>query len=52
MKKHATVDQFLTATTEWRAELKELRALLLSTGLEETIKTSGIRVGVVRFFRD
>jgi len=38
MKGSGTVDQFLAATKEWKAELSELRAILRTTELEETVK--------------
>lgn len=41
MRKHETVDQFIAATKQWKAELVELRSILRSTGLEETVKWGG-----------
>jgi uncharacterized protein YdeI (YjbR/CyaY-like superfamily) len=41
LKRHKTVDEFLEAVAQWRAELTELRSILRSTGLEETIKWGG-----------
>jgi len=38
MKGHETADQFFAATKEWKAELAELRSILGSTELEETVK--------------
>lgn len=38
MKRHATVDDYLAAESRWREELSRLRAILLSAGLEETVK--------------
>ncbi len=38
MKRHETVDQFIAATKAWRKELTELRSILRSTPLEETVK--------------
>lgn len=38
MKKPATVDSFLQEHEQWREALTKLRALLLASGLEETIK--------------
>lgn len=38
MKRHASVEDFLAATTHCKAELTTLRAILRSTTLEETIK--------------
>jgi uncharacterized protein YdeI (YjbR/CyaY-like superfamily) len=41
MKKDETPDAYFTAASEWKAELAELRAILRSTELEETIKWGG-----------
>ena len=41
MKNHETVDQFIVATKQWKAELTELRSILRATELEETVKWGG-----------
>ena len=41
MRRHETADQFFAAAKEWRAELLELRSILRSTALEETVKWGG-----------
>ncbi|MGE3164439.1 MAG: YdeI family protein [Planctomycetota bacterium] len=41
MKKHATVDEFMEAAKEWKAELRKLRSILQATELEETVKWGG-----------
>jgi len=38
MKKYESVDQYLEDPEEWRPEMEKLRAIVASTGLEETIK--------------
>ena len=38
MKKHETVDQFIAAANQGRAELAALRSIVRATGLEETVK--------------
>ena len=38
MKSYKTVEEFLKKAPAWNKELKELREVLLSTGLEETVK--------------
>ncbi len=38
MKRHKTVEAFLKESGQWKAELTRLREILLSTGLEETVK--------------
>ena len=38
MKRHTTVDAYIDAADRWQDELRRLRAILISTGLEETIK--------------
>ena len=40
MKKFESVDAFLEQVNPWQAEVKRLREILLSTGLEETLKWS------------
>ncbi|MDX1503780.1 MAG: YdeI/OmpD-associated family protein [Thermoanaerobaculia bacterium] len=41
MKRFETVDDFLDAQTHWAGELRRLREILLSCGLEETVKWGG-----------
>ena len=38
MKRYATVEDFIAGQTAWSKELSRLREVLLSTGLEETVK--------------
>lgn len=38
MERHKTVDAFMAATKQWKPELVELRAILKSTELNETLK--------------
>jgi len=38
MKRHETVAQYIAATKQWKTELTELRSILQSTELEETVK--------------
>ena len=38
MKRYKTVDEFLIATEPWHDELVRLREILLTTGLDETVK--------------
>lgn len=38
MKRHKTVDEYLANETQWHAELVQLRKILNSTALEETVK--------------
>lgn len=41
MKRAATPDAFFQGLTQWRAEAEKLRAILLASGLEETVKWGG-----------
>jgi len=38
MKRFKTADDFFDAQERWKSELNQLRTVLLSSGLEETIK--------------
>ncbi len=40
MKRYATVDQFVASREVWQPEIKKVRGILLSTGMEEAIKWS------------
>jgi uncharacterized protein YdeI (YjbR/CyaY-like superfamily) len=41
MLRHKSVDAYIDSAEHWQMELKELRRLLLSTGLSETVKWGG-----------
>jgi uncharacterized protein YdeI (YjbR/CyaY-like superfamily) len=41
MLRHRSVDAYIDSAEHWQLELKELRRLLLSTGLSETVKWGG-----------
>jgi len=40
MKKFSSVDEYLDSLEQWQAETKQLRKVLLSIGIEETLKWS------------
>lgn len=41
MKRHGTVDDYIQNAPSWQDELRQLRKILNSTGLEETVKWGG-----------
>ncbi len=41
MKRHKTVDDYIDSAEDWQTELKQLRKILNSTPLEETVKWGG-----------
>ena len=41
MKRYKTVDEYIDGAEQWQAELRQLRKILTSTRLEETVKWGG-----------